>query len=128
MAQQFGTYSISVPLGTTWEERIRLLDTTGTPRDLTAFVPRMQIRDEDGELVLDLTSDEIKVEAPATDGYVSLLVTPTRVNLLSPDNEPRLLFYDIDLREPSTTPGADPYVIPALKGTVFAQSRITAFP
>lgn len=128
MAQQFGTYAITLPLGTTWEERIRLLDNTGTPRDLTGFEPRMQVRDEDGALVLDLSATEIEVEAPATDGYVKITVTPSRVNLLSPDNEPRLLFYDIDLRDASPTPGEDPYIIPALKGTVFVQSRITAFP
>jgi len=128
MALQFGTYAITLPLGITWIERIRLLDNAGQPRDLTGFAPRMQVRDEDGVLVLDLTAGEIVVDAPAADGFVLLTVTPSRVNLLSPDNEPRLLFYDIDLREPSITPGADPYIIPALKGTIFAQSRVTEYP
>lgn len=127
MARTFGSYSITLPLGTTWEEQLVLMDASGDPMDLTGFEPRMQIRDEDGVVVLDLTPQEVFVDAPATEGTVRIAVTPSRVNLLSPDNEQRVLTYDLDLRLPGVSP-ADPYVIPAVRGRVVVQPRVTVFP
>lgn len=81
--------------GTTWEKRWRITDpTTGTPRDLTAWTARGQIRashsdaDTLHEWADDITCDE--------DGYVTIAVDP----VTSSGWAWRDAVYDIELIDP----------------------------
>lgn len=68
--------TLVIEQGTTWIRRWRITDpTSGTPRDLTEWVARAQIRERiaAAATLYEFTGDGIECD---DDGYVTLTVTP----------------------------------------------------
>jgi hypothetical protein len=139
VARQFGSYSPAVPLGTTWEEELQLLQPDGvTPVDLTGYAVRASLRlepaarDADTEQgdapLLELTTPDFYGTAPAwpviegwsipepTNGTVLLRVDVPDVWKLSPENAKRKLRWSVVLVDATD----DDYTLPFVSGRVVA--------
>lgn len=143
MASQFGSYSPAVPLNTTWQETITMMQSDGvTPIDLTGLSVHAQLRTivpvsvagvPTTVPVLELTTAGFYSSAPAWPVYAGFSV-PTPANgtillnvpqsnfstLVSPTNAKVKLAWDIKLVDKITG-----FVQPAVSGKVVFLSAVT---
>ena len=112
--------TISVPLGTTWEEDWELTDDAG-PVDLTGYEFRMMLRDRSGALLMtiDSTSPEPRATLLHAEGVIRIRVEAVDVSALSPLNEKLSTRWDAELYK------ADGYVIPVVRGSATFKPRQT---
>ncbi len=125
MAREFVKTPLEVPLGTTWEEAFRFLDADGVALDVSAYTPRMHVRDpRDREtLLLELTSSNGRIlMTDAATGIVRIKVAAADVESMSPNNQRKEVKYDLELRNTSLSPT---YIIPTVDGSIVLTPRIT---
>ena len=141
MALLFGSYSPVVPLDTSWQETIQLLQPDGvTPVDLTGYAVRAQLRplvpaSSNGvpttNPVVEFTTPGYYVSPPAwpvvtgfsiptpTNGTFYLSVTSAQYStLVSPTNAKVKLYWDIKLVNGS-------YIQPVVSGKVVFMPAVT---
>ena len=83
--------------GTTWEKRWRITDpTTGTPRDISEWAARGQIRADHSVATTlhEWTEDDVTCDE---DGYVTIALTPAESSLW----DWRDAVYDVELIDPT---------------------------
>lgn len=136
MARQFDDLSPVVPLGVTWEEPLAIQDAAGNAIDISGYALRAQFHEERPERdpdtglalvdpVFELTSAGYYGTAPAwpvyaglssptpTSGHVDIVVPPSELWKLSPDNAKRKLYWSLVLVVVATG-----YAIPGVEGKV----------
>lgn len=141
MARQFGQYSPSVPLGTTWEESILLEDELEAPIDLTGYSVRAQLRTAIPETsggaattdpLLEITTagyygtppawpvvEGFSVPTPANGTLLLALAPNDYTDVVSPSNAKTKLVWDVRLVNGSG------YTIPVVNGKPTFLPRVT---
>lgn len=75
-------HSFTIPQGTTWERVLEWQQPDGTPVNLTGYTGRMQVRDRQDQIVIELTTATGEITLGGTAGTVTLLLTDATTALL----------------------------------------------
>ena len=83
----------------TFKQRITWKDKNGAAINLTGYSARMQIKNPDGVVVVDLSNQNNKIKLGGVTGTIDLLLSVAETTVL----QPTPLLYDLKLIEPDGT-------------------------
>ena len=90
---------ITIEIGSYWSSPVVLRQPDKSPYDLTDCTARMQIRDEDGQLLLELSTDNGRLEIDVPAGRIERRIGATATVGIEVEKG----FYDMEI-----IPGGDP--------------------